>query len=88
MRYDFCKGDIVASFDSMKDAMAWAEKHGYIWLEGFSTSTDIAGENTEYFADPMDLPEGITVDGIDGHENEILDYYGLGYEPCIIPREV
>ena len=87
MKYDFCKGDVLASFKTREDAMKWTKEHGYIWLYGFSASSAIDGEQIEFFADPNDLPDLMTIADIEGNEEKILDYYGYGYEPCIYPKE-
>jgi hypothetical protein len=87
MQYDFYKGHLIATFSTKESLMKWAKANGYIWMEGQSVSSGIDGEQIEYFADVNDLPEGITPDTIEGNEEEILNFYGQGYEPCLIPRE-
>ena len=87
-KYEFCKGgNVIASFPSMGEGITWAEQHGYVWLKYSSVQSSVVGEYIEYFADLSDLPEGITAENAVDNANVVLDYYGLGYEPCIVPRE-
>ena len=86
-RYEFCRGgNVIASFTSMGEGVDWAEANGYKWLKYSSVQSSVSGEYIEYFADLSDLPDGITADKAVDNADKVLDYYGLGYEPCIVPR--
>jgi len=84
--WKFCKGNVLETFESYEDGLLWAKEHGYLPL-GKTASCDHPTALIEYFADVNDLPDGMTDMDIEGNEDKILDYYGLGYEPCLIPEE-